>query len=176
MLWRQQITLLSNLPLICCFWEHFLCSIHPSSAPQMYKNVQIHRQYRMCLKFDDSPTGILTCPIPPVVSTLLNTETCFCPAIRGSLRRNDKKKNVYYCCCNEISILNLCKHLDRTKFTFFPQFLKHNLNRFHWQFSWNSVKDKHKKQTNKCLDANLNFITSYLVPSAVHGEINFYSP
>lgn len=34
----------------------------------------------------------------------------------------------------------VCKHLVWTRFTLFPQFLKHNLNCFHWEFSWNLVK------------------------------------
>lgn len=82
-----------------------------------------------------SPTGTTTCPTPLVVSTWLNTGTCFCPTIPGSLISQNTHPNG--------PMLSLHKHINGGKSTFFPQLLKYNLNCFHWQFSWSSVKIKH---------------------------------
>lgn len=142
-----QRTLYSSFPLFI----RYIRDIQKCTASRIVQYV---------LQCDDSPTGILACPTPLVVSTWLNSEICFCPTIRGCLRSdddNDRKKD-YYCWkefterkWDELFISTVHKHLDWTKLTLFPQFLKHNLDRFHWQFSWNLDKDWRAQSTHLSL-------------------------
>ena len=76
-----------------CFREHFLLPI----ILNQFHRYTVSQTEQSVFSFDDSPTGILISPIPPVVSTWLNTETCFCPATPGSLSSDDKMIQMYYC-------------------------------------------------------------------------------
>lgn len=98
MLWQQQCFQI-YLPFIAL--ENIFFFISP-------RHVQngTEPQTAQCV-FDDSPTGILTCPIPPAVSTWLNTETCFCPTTPGSLRSDNTVIKSVYSCQNEKLILYL---------------------------------------------------------------------
>lgn len=74
----------------CLLLSRTLSSLCVLSARLMDK-IALSQTEHLVSQFDDSPTGILTCPIPPVVSTWLNTGTCFCPAIPGYLRSEQLK-------------------------------------------------------------------------------------